>query len=568
MRKRTPTRAVSLPPRVVLLGALAYAALFCLLTFWKYRYYLYLDYDLAAWNQVLWNTLHGRFFYFSIRDITWFYHLPLILLPLLPLYALVQHPAFLLALLSFGLAAGAWPMYALAARESGPRWGVFWALVYLLYPPVAHINLFEFHVDGLSIPFWLGAMHAYRRNRFRVFFACLVLALACKELFLIPAAMFGVYAWIQRRKGAWVAAPLLLASAWYLLGVKVITPWLVRAELPYGVFFGDWTALWPEKLAYLSDLFTPLLWMNLVSPGAMLIALPALALHLASDFPGLTSIETHYAAQLVPFILIAAVSGLRRALEACKPASTRRIASRIAAASIVAVCLVQHPVRRLVPLLAASFVDPLVPVRDAMIAAVPPAAPCVATFTFLSRLSNRAHLFSLHQIILGKDPYTGAPSMPAVAPDYALLDLNDPMTFRVFAFPDGLRRMRRYFQAEAWGVRQAVGPLLLLQRGAPSQRTLVAPVEVAIATAPLGVFDGALEWLGARCELEHSASGLLLRTTLRWRLAQPGGKYALDLTVAGPSGETVAWLRQDVGYELHPTASRSGRGRSTCVCGS
>ncbi len=573
-----PTPSGSVTPqtmRFVVLLAAAYAALLSVLTLWKYRYYLYTDFDLAAWNQVLWNTLHGRFFYFSIRDITWFYHFPVIMLLLLPIYALFQRPEFLLVLLSLGLAAGAMPVYLLASHEMGKRWGIFWACIYLLYPPIASINLFEFHADGLSIPFWLGAMYAFRLNRFKSFVACLVLALSCKELYVIPTAMFSVYALAHRRSKPWILAPLVLSSAWYLVGAKLITPLLIHSELRYEFFFPAWertpralitqlirdprllvtVALQKAKLVYLFQLFSPLAFLSLVAPSALVIPLPTLALHLASSFPGLYSTTTHYTAPIVPFLLIAGIAGLQRILAACADTLQRRIVSAFFGLSILVSCLAQHPIPRLVEVLPRAFTDPLTPVRDALITSIPDRAPCVATFRLLPHLSNRRFLFSLHQIYLGKDYYTQEPYTPAVPPDYALIDVTDPMTFDTFFTLEGAGRLRRFFDVAEWGVQQVVGPLVLLKRQASPKHVLIQALDPPnqIPT-PLGVFDDALEWLEEDHGLEDSPVGPLLHIRLTWRLrAQHGEKYILELVASSPPGRAVTVLHQDVGYELTPT---------------
>ena len=197
-------------PLLLTVAILGYSVLFIAVTWLKYRLYLYYDFDLATYNQSLWNTLRGHFFYVSTRQITLFLHLPIILFAILPLYAVFQRPELLLALLSIGLALGAVPVYCLAKKESGRSWGLTWALLYLLNPLIASINLFEFHPDGLSIPFWIGALHSFRSNYLGLFLVCLAAALSCKELFFIPVVMFGIYAFFQRKTFHWSFWPIVL----------------------------------------------------------------------------------------------------------------------------------------------------------------------------------------------------------------------------------------------------------------------------------------------------------------------------------------------------------------------
>ena len=565
-------------PSVLLAVAVGtYGILLSGVTWLKYRYYLYDDFDLAAWSQVLWNTLHGHFFYLSIRDIVWFYHLPVLALFLLPLYVLWSHPWVLLLVLSFGLAFGALPVYRLASSELGSPWGLRWALLYLCYPPIAAINLFEFHPDGLTIPCWIGAVYALRKNRLGLFLVCLTIALSCKELFLIPVTMFSLYAVCERKSFSWWGCPLLLCALWYLIGVKLVVPRITTASLSYGQFFSQWgtsparivsmlvrhpgallAIAYPwEKLQYLRNLLVPLLFLPLADPTALLIPFPMLLLSLLSSFPGLFSTSTHYAASIAPFLIAAGILGMRRLQRAAWRCRWPSWIPSVVFGGSLALSVAMNPVW---PLLLAELPtarrDPSTVVRDAMVAAIPATAPCVATFQFLPRLSSRYRLYSLHYLYLGKDNYTGQPYQFPVLPDYALIDVNDPLTFTGFFNRQGAERLRQFFGTGEWSLEDIAGTVMLWQRGGLARKTFI---HLGASQAPSGapvisLFDQVMELQRPEARLESSRFGPLLHLRMTWKLlVQQGTKYAVVFVVRDQAGRVLTKFAQDVGYEFLPT---------------
>ena len=86
-----------------------YVVVFGYTSYMKYQTFSYYDFDLAIFNQVTWNTLHGDFMYSSIRENVYNFdgtvkpvgiffkeHVPVILLFFLPVYAIFQSPLTLL----------------------------------------------------------------------------------------------------------------------------------------------------------------------------------------------------------------------------------------------------------------------------------------------------------------------------------------------------------------------------------------------------------------------------------------------------------------------------------------
>src|ERR1700686_1111558 len=87
----------------------------------KFHFFLYDDFDLAIHDQIFWNILHGRIFN-SILGVDFLgNHAHFISFLTAPFYALFPHPLSLLFLETVFLAAGVFPLFALARMYHGCR---------------------------------------------------------------------------------------------------------------------------------------------------------------------------------------------------------------------------------------------------------------------------------------------------------------------------------------------------------------------------------------------------------------------------------------------------------------
>src|ERR1700730_17895506 len=66
----------------------------------------------------------------------------------------------------------------------------------------------------------------------------------------------------------------------------------------------------PAVLGYLATLFLSGGWLGVLSPLALLPALPSLALNVLSNSPWMASGKAHYSGLILPFIAIGAAAGL------------------------------------------------------------------------------------------------------------------------------------------------------------------------------------------------------------------------------------------------------------------
>src|SRR3989442_6095228 len=241
--------------KVWVLGLMAaYAAVLTLLSIVKYRYYLYTDFDLAIFAHAEERLLHGTLDE-SIGGMSWLGgHVSPVLFLTAPLYAIFRHPVTLLVLQSAALALGAWPVFQLARREVAVGFApVGLAALYLFYPALGYLNLFEFHPEALATPALLFAFTAMRAGRLERTLAWTALALSAREDVALPVLAMAAHALAtraprSRRSGAALAG---LAVASLLLSFAVVLPHFGSGKTDYRPMYAHWGASASEVFAHL-----------------------------------------------------------------------------------------------------------------------------------------------------------------------------------------------------------------------------------------------------------------------------------------------------------------------------
>src|SRR5713101_2207209 len=169
------TRQQQLAWCLLLLAILVYAVEMSHQALLRYDTFKATAFDLGNMDQVLWNTIHGRWFQFTNQAIDWYgtpkrlaLHFEPIILPLSLLYAFQADPHILLVFQTLALASGALPVFLLT-RKYLPEWpllAAFMALAYLLSPALLGANIFDFHPLTLAAPLLLYALLALTYKRY------------------------------------------------------------------------------------------------------------------------------------------------------------------------------------------------------------------------------------------------------------------------------------------------------------------------------------------------------------------------------------------------------------------
>lgn len=325
-----------------------YAIIFSVAAVYKYQSF-WMGFDLGVHEQVLWNTIHGRIAEISPKGETHSYlgvDIIIIELLLAPFYALLPRTETMLVLQIILASSGTVPLFLIARDRSGQAaYGLLAALLYAAALPVQYAILYEFQIRTVGTVLFLWAFLFFERDQFVPFVAAGVLAIWTRTDAGFVLAALGLYALIHRRPWYWVLTPMVVGVGWVLLCLKLFIP-AFRED--HGFLYG-FVYAWlgntpiemlqtlitrpgyvaehvftPEKMRYMLELFAPLLFLPLLRPDVLLIALPALLLNLLSPEHIHWSVRYHYQAFVIPFLLIATIYAVidRRASGLAGAAST------------------------------------------------------------------------------------------------------------------------------------------------------------------------------------------------------------------------------------------------------
>jgi len=299
-------------------------------------------FDLGNMDQVIWNTIHGRWFQFTNQATDYYgpptrlaVHFEPIILPLSLLYLFYADPRILLVFQTLVLVSGALPVFLLT-RKYLPEWPILASLMvgaYLLSPALLGLNIFDFHPISLATPLLLYAMLALDHKRYGWFVLACILAAMCKEDVPLTIAVLGLFL-IWKYKLPRLGITLTIGGLlWAFIGFSIISHFypgaqhnnfwyryqalgsspgeaIVNLIIHPWLFFTTFITL--NRLYYLASLFRSTGFLSLLAPEWLLLALPGLAVNLLSTDSLSYSGVYHYNASIIPFVMLSAIHGTRR----------------------------------------------------------------------------------------------------------------------------------------------------------------------------------------------------------------------------------------------------------------
>ncbi|MEZ2317302.1 MAG: DUF2079 domain-containing protein, partial [Microcoleus sp.] len=264
-------------------------------------------------------------------------HAAVIYYPLAWLYKIYPDVHWLFLVQAVALSLGAWPSWSLARLASlNPEQSRAIAFIYLLYPVVFNINLFDFHPEVIALPALLAAIFAARLNKILWFSAAILLILSCKAVLSLTVAAMGLWLLLCEKKQRCGAIALVFGIAWFVIASQKIIPFfsgsevagvgrysylgksvleiiiniILKPQLILGKFFSI------DTFKYIFLLSLPLFWgllpfsskigMRYLLP--LIPALPTLAINILSDLPFQRSLAYQYSVPIIPFLLLAVIS--------------------------------------------------------------------------------------------------------------------------------------------------------------------------------------------------------------------------------------------------------------------
>lgn len=331
-------RSARITKRVVYGGAATYGLVFAAVVVVHYLSFQEARLDLGDIVQAIWSTAHGHFLdqtgltgrQFSRLGA----HVEPFLILLVPLWWAWSSPIALLVLQAIAVASGALPVYWLARKHlPSERAAGHFAFAYLLYPATQY-NAFTvstgFHAVSIAVPLLLYAIWFLDEERLVAFGVFAVLAASTKEE--IPAAVACLGIWYAVRHGRrlpGLCIAVLGVGATLVNFLLVIPHYSPSGVNPFAARYGEiggtpsgavHTALhnpmaflhsvatW-HKLIFVVLVLAPFLGLWLLEPLLALGAAPDLVIDLLSSKPEQTTIQFHYTAGIIPFIVAASIFG-------------------------------------------------------------------------------------------------------------------------------------------------------------------------------------------------------------------------------------------------------------------
>lgn len=316
------------------------AVIFFLCSSYRHALFQSTAWDLGIFDQAIYLISQGKppissFLGFHIMGdhASWIFYL------LALFYKIYPDIHWLLAIQAAALAAGALPVWMLANWAGWQReQATTMAAVYLLYPVVFNINLFDFHPEVMALPAIFWAILAARLDRPLQFVAAVILILGCKGVLALTVAAMGLWllvfdrqSWSGKSKVRIAIAlfAIIVGTAWFLIVTQAIIPGFKGAEsggvgryaylgnsvleiaanllLKPGLVLGKVFSI--DSFKYLFLLTLPVIWG--LSPRyltPLVGALPTLILNVLSEEPFQRSLAYQYSLPVIPFLLLAVIS--------------------------------------------------------------------------------------------------------------------------------------------------------------------------------------------------------------------------------------------------------------------
>ena len=330
----------------LIIFASLYILYFTSASFLRYDNFFTGRFDLGNMDQAVWNTIHGRIFQITDPNGTNIisrlaFHADFILILISPLYLIWSNPQMLLLLQSVVLGIGALFVFAISMSIlKNKGLSLTFAVVYLLNPALHYSNLYDFHPVTLGTTLLLATFYFFLKKRYLIFLIFAFLTGLTKEEIWAIISLFGLAITIRslienkfklNKKNAFeiiFGITIFLSSA--IFGYFLITKLIPLAKggdhfaLSYYSDFGTsatgiftnvlfsplktlTTILQPARLLYMFQLLAPLGFLSLLSPLALVFAIPDLAINLLSNNSQLHEIYYQYTAAITPFLLISAI---------------------------------------------------------------------------------------------------------------------------------------------------------------------------------------------------------------------------------------------------------------------
>jgi uncharacterized membrane protein len=288
-------------------------------------------FDLGIYDQVVYLMSQGQP---PISSLLGFHHLgnhaAWAVYPLALLYKIYPSAYWLLAVQAISLSLGAIPTYYLALQAGlKQNQAVTMSLVYLLYPLVFNVNLFEFHPEVMALPVFLAVVLAARLDKIVWFCVGTIFILGCKAVLSLTVAAMGLWLLLFEKRRIYGIFAVIVGISWFAIATQLIIPafssnevaaierysylgnsvteivrnLLMKPQIIFGRFFSF------TVLEYIGLLITPVIWG--LSPqylAPLVAAIPTLVINILSDKSTQRDLIHQYSLPILPFLIVAVIA--------------------------------------------------------------------------------------------------------------------------------------------------------------------------------------------------------------------------------------------------------------------
>ena len=318
--------------KLLFLCTIAWVIVIFYISCWKYDHNLFNGFDLAIYNQAMFNSLNGNLMDVSIHPHNYFGdHFEPILFLLLPFYALADHPLTLILIQTIVLAITIWPIYKIASKHLNGLWPNLIAVSWLLNPIVYATSVFEFHAIIFTACLLIWSIYFYKQNNYLLWLTFILLTLVSREDAALSVIAFGFVAIIEKKHWRWYLPTFIFAGLYYFFAMKMVAYFSPEAhykfliyyqelgknqvEILINIFSNPWLVLTKifrlNNIVLLAILLMPTAFISLYRPKWLLLSVPAFLGFALMDANNTSIIlTTHYGTILLPGFYLATIESL------------------------------------------------------------------------------------------------------------------------------------------------------------------------------------------------------------------------------------------------------------------
>jgi len=415
----------------------------------KYFTFSYNGLDLAIYNQVFYNSSLGKFFQFTIHPTSYLGdHFELLIFFLIPFYSIFKSPISLLLIQTLFFALSAIPLYLIAKKHLKPLPALLMILLYLFNPATLNINIFEFHMLALAPFFIFWIFYFYDQNKFWPYLGFSFLSLMVREDVAFVIFMFGIIALLDKKKLKWIFTPLILASAYFFLALKIIAYFSSADKYKFLIYY-KWLGQSPAEIFVNFFLKFPLvlkhvltianfefvlgfllifLFIPLYRPKYLLLSLGMFMQLILGPAGGELILKTHYGSIFLAAFSLASIFSLAKLSAGQKflkfwPKFNDVVVLIVIVGFVYNLLLLGPFIPFIKSLHTTDYAQ--VKLKKEFLREIPRHSSLAAPFDLIANSSSREKLYSVHYLFLGKEQYM-LKTYPI--PDdlqYVFIDFND-----------------------------------------------------------------------------------------------------------------------------------------------